>query len=64
MLSAADNMDLCRVGPGTIMGNVFREYWIPAARSDELPGPDSAPLRIKLLGEELIAFRTTSGAVG
>jgi len=64
MLSNVDNMDLCRVGPGTIMGNVFREYWIPAARSDELPGPDSAPLRVKLLGEELIGYRTTSGAVG
>ncbi len=64
MLSNADNMDLCRVGPGTIMGNVFREYWIPAARADELPGPDSAPLRVKLLGEELIGYRTTSGAVG
>ena len=64
MLSAADNEVLCRVGPGTPMGKVFREYWIPAVRSDELPGPDSAPLRLKLLGEELIAYRTISGAVG
>ncbi|HEX5368768.1 MAG TPA: Rieske 2Fe-2S domain-containing protein [Dehalococcoidia bacterium] len=64
MLSAQDNEILCRVGPGTPMGNVFREFWIPAARSDELAGPDSAPLRVKLLGEELIAFRTTSGKVG
>jgi phenylpropionate dioxygenase-like ring-hydroxylating dioxygenase large terminal subunit len=46
------------------MGKVFREYWIPAVRSDELLGPDSAPMRLKLLGEELIAYRTTSGAVG
>jgi phenylpropionate dioxygenase-like ring-hydroxylating dioxygenase large terminal subunit len=64
MLSAQDNDILCRVGPGTPMGDVFRQYWIPAARADELPSPDCPPLRVKLLGEELIAFRTTSGEVG
>ncbi len=64
MLSQEDNDILCRVGPGTPMGNVFREYWIPAARADELPTPDSPPLRVMLLGERLIAFRMTSGEVG
>src|SRR3954471_14018232 len=64
MLSIEDNEVMCRVGPGTVMGNLMREYWIPAVRSDELPSPDCPPLRVKLLGEELIAFRTTSGAVG
>jgi phenylpropionate dioxygenase-like ring-hydroxylating dioxygenase large terminal subunit len=64
MLSAVDNELLCRIGPGTPMGKVFREYWIPAVRSDELPSPDCPPLRVKLLGEELIGYRTTSGAVG
>ena len=64
MLSQADNDYLCRIGPGTAMGNVFRQYWLPAVRSDELPTPDCAPLRVKLLGEELIAYRATSGAVG
>ena len=64
MLSAKDNALLCRIGPGTPMGNVFRQYWIPAIRSDELPSPDCPPVRVKLLGEELIGFRTTSGAVG
>jgi len=64
MLSQEDNEILTRVGPGTPMGDMFRQYWIPAIRADELPGPDSAPLRVKLLGEELIGFRTTSGAVG
>ena len=42
MLSDSDNELLCRVGPGTPMGKVFREYWIPAVRSDELPGPGLA----------------------
>ena len=64
MLSARANEILCRVGPGTPMGNLFREYWIPALKSDELPAPDCPPVRIKLLGEELIAFRTTSNDVG
>ncbi len=64
MLSQQDNDLLCRVGPGTTMGNMMREYWIPAARSDELPSPDCPPLRVRLLGEDLIAFRVTSGEVG
>jgi phenylpropionate dioxygenase-like ring-hydroxylating dioxygenase large terminal subunit len=64
MLSQKDNEYLCRVGPGTPMGDMFRQYWLPAVRSDELPGPDCPPLRVMLLGEPLIAFRTTSGAVG
>jgi phenylpropionate dioxygenase-like ring-hydroxylating dioxygenase large terminal subunit len=64
MLSAQDNETLCRVGPGTLMGDLMRQYWLPAARSDELPTPDCPPLRVKLLGEELIGFRTTSGKVG
>src|SRR5687768_9825174 len=55
---------LCQVGPGTPMGNLMRQYWVPAVRSDELPSPDCPPLRVKLLGEELIGFRTTSGLVG
>ena len=64
MLSKEDNELLCRVGPGTPMGDLMRQYWIPAARADELPAPNGPPLRIRLLGENLIAFRVTSGKVG
>jgi phthalate 4,5-dioxygenase oxygenase subunit len=64
MLSAKDNEYLCRIGPGTPMGNLMRQYWLPAIRSDELAAPDCPPLRVKLLGEELIGFRTSSGKVG
>ena len=64
MLSAADNDLLSRVGPGTLMGDLMRQYWIPAIRSDELPAPDCPPVRVRLLGESLIGYRTTSGAVG
>src|SRR3954463_7729989 len=64
MLSTSENDLLCRVSAGTPMGDLFRNYWLPALRSDELPSPDCAPMRLRLLGENLIAFRTTSGAVG
>src|SRR5437868_8637323 len=64
MLSTADNEYLCRVGPGTPMGNLMRQYWLPAIRSDELAEPDGPPLRVRLLGEDLIGFRTTDGSVG
>lgn len=64
MLSHEDNEFLCRIGPGTPMGNLMRQYWIPAIRADELPAPDCPPLRVRLLGEDLIGFRTTSGAIG
>jgi phenylpropionate dioxygenase-like ring-hydroxylating dioxygenase large terminal subunit len=64
MLSENDNELLCRVGPGTPVGDLMRRYWIPAIRSEELPSPDSPPLRVRLLGEDLIGFRTTSGVVG
>jgi phenylpropionate dioxygenase-like ring-hydroxylating dioxygenase large terminal subunit len=55
--------DLTLVGPGTTMGRFMREYWVPAAMSSELTA-DGDPLRLRLLGEELIAFRDSSGAVG
>src|SRR5579862_5028413 len=64
MLTQADNLAITAVGPGTLMGNFMREYWIPAAASSELPDRDGTPLRVRLLGEDLIAFRDTSGDVG
>ncbi len=64
MLSPEENELLCRVGPGTPMGELFRRYWLPALASSELPEPDCAPVRVRLLGEDLIAFRDSSGRVG
>ena len=63
MLSVADNELMCRVGPGSPMGDLLRQYWIPALTPEDLT-PDGPPLRIRLLGENLIAFQTTSGAYG
>ncbi len=64
MLRPEDNELLCRVGPGTPMGNLMRQYWLPAARSDELPEPECAPVRIRLLGEDMVAWRNTDNSVG
>ena len=64
MLSAKDNELLTKVGPGTPMGELMRQYWIPGLQSSELAEPDSDPVRIRLLGEDLIAFRDTNGDIG
>lgn len=64
MLSQRDNDTLCRVGPGTPMGELFRRFWLPAMLSSVLPEPDCAPVRLKLLGENLVAFRDSEGRAG
>src|SRR6202163_3650184 len=64
MLKQEENELITRVGPGTPMGNFMREYWVPATLSSELPSPDSDPLRVMLLGEQLIAFSDSNGNVG
>jgi phthalate 4,5-dioxygenase len=63
MTSVEDGIELTRTGPGTKMGQLMRQYWIPAALSSELER-DGAPLRLMILGEKLIAFRDSSGRVG
>jgi phthalate 4,5-dioxygenase len=64
MLSKDENEVLTRVSPGTPMGNLLRRYWLPALLSAEIPEPDSPPVRVRLLCEDLVAFRDSSGAVG
>ena len=64
MLTVAENERVTRVGPGTPGGIFFRRYWLPACLSTELPEHDGAPLRVRLLGENLVAFRDTDGNVG
>ncbi len=64
MLSPEDNEFLTRVGRGTPMGELFRRFWLPAMLVSELPEPDGAPIRLRLLGEDLVAFRATDGTVG
>jgi len=64
LLTAEENEILTRVGPGTPMGQVLRRYWTPALLSEELPEPDGRPVAVRLLGEDLVAFRDTRDLVG
>ncbi|HEV8096983.1 MAG TPA: Rieske 2Fe-2S domain-containing protein [Burkholderiales bacterium] len=64
MMSSSDNEVLVRTNAGTPMGEYFRRYWLPFALSRELAEPDGAPIRVKVMGEELVAFRDTNGRVG
>ena len=64
MLTPADNVYLTRVGPGTPMGDLLRQFWTPFLPSRELPEKDGNIKRVKLLGEDLVAFRDTNGDVG
>jgi len=64
MLKAEVNELLTRTGPGTAMGELFRRYWLPAALAEELPEPGGPPVRVKILGERLIAFRSAEGELG
>jgi len=64
MLSAADNNRLTRTGPGTPMGTFFRRFWMPVLLSRELPEREGAPVRVTIMGEDLVAFRDSEGRVG
>src|SRR5579859_7598835 len=64
MLSTEENKLLTQTDPGTPAGNYFRRFWLPALMPWELPAPDCAPVRVRLLGEDLVAFRDTGGKVG
>jgi phthalate 4,5-dioxygenase oxygenase subunit len=64
VLSNEDNELLCRVGPGTPMGKLLRRFWLPALLEEELAKPDGAPVRLRLLGENLIAFRDSDNRIG
>ena len=78
-----ENELLTRVGSGTLMGDLFRQYWIPVlpvlhleepggvdvppasiARKKNYLEPGGKPKRIRLLGEDLVLFRTGRGELG
>jgi phthalate 4,5-dioxygenase oxygenase subunit len=63
MTNAIESEELTRIGPGSAMGELMRQYWIPAAKSSEVPAGGD-PLRLMLLGEKLIAFRDRDGRLG
>ncbi|MEO5700330.1 MAG: Rieske 2Fe-2S domain-containing protein [Casimicrobiaceae bacterium] len=64
MLTREENDLLCRVEGDAPMGRLMRQHWIPACMSEEVAEPDGTPVRVRLLGEDLVAFRDTEGRVG
>lgn len=64
MLSKEDNDLLTRVGPDTPMGEFMRRYWIPAAFTHQVAEADGAPVRVRLLCENLVLFRNSDGHLG
>jgi phthalate 4,5-dioxygenase oxygenase subunit len=64
MLTREENEAVTRVNADTPMGNLMRRYWLPAALATELPEPDCPPIQVKVLGEQLVAFRDSTGRVG
>ena len=64
MLSATDNAYLNSSEPDTPMGNYLRCHWHPVALSEEVAKPDCAPIRLKVMGEDLLLFRDSKGNTG
>ena len=64
MLSTEDNELLCRIEGDAPMGRLMRRHWIPACLSEEVALRDGPPVRVRLLGEDLVAFRDTEGRIG
>ncbi len=64
MLTREENDRLCRVGPGTPMGAMFRRFWLPICTADRVATPGGAPRAERLLGEDFVVFRNGEGKVG
>src|SRR4029434_5779060 len=64
MLSKEDNELLTQINPSTPMGNLIRIYSLPALCSEEIPQAYCPPVRVRMLGEELVAFRDSRGRIG
>jgi phthalate 4,5-dioxygenase oxygenase subunit len=64
MLNQHENDLLCRVEGDAPMGQIMRRHWLPACLSEEVAEPDCDPVRVRLLGEDLVAFRDSKGRVG
>ena len=63
MLNRTDNDLLTRVEGDAPMGAMLREYWVPACRSGALEA-GGAPEKVRLFGENLVAFRSPDGSLG
>jgi len=64
MMTAEENDLLCRVEGKAPMGQIMRRHWTAACLSEEVADPDGTPIKVRLLGEDLVVFRDSRGRVG
>ena len=64
MTTPEQNETLVHTGPGTLMGDLLRRYWVPALLAREVGERDCPPVRVQLMGEKLICFRDSDGRIG
>src|SRR3712207_2574449 len=64
MITREQNELLCRVEGAAPMGRLMRSHWLPVCLSEEVAERDGAPVRARLLGEDLVVFRDTEGRLG
>ncbi len=64
MLTREENELLCLVEGDAPMGRLMRRHWIPALLAEQVAEPDGTPVRLRLLGEDLVAFRDSEGRIG
>src|SRR6267142_6457196 len=64
MLTREQNELLCRVEGGAAMGQIMRRHWLPVCMAEEVADRDGAPVRARLLGEDLVVFRDSQGRLG
>jgi phthalate 4,5-dioxygenase oxygenase subunit len=63
-MTPEENDLLCRVEGDAPMGQIMRRHWLPACMSEEVAEADGAPVRTRLLGEDLVVFRDSKGRLG
>jgi phthalate 4,5-dioxygenase oxygenase subunit len=64
MLTPEQNELLCRVEGAAPMGGIMRRHWLPVCLSEEVAENDGAPVKARLVGEDLVVFRDSSGKLG
>jgi phthalate 4,5-dioxygenase len=64
MLTKEQNELLCRIEGAAPMGQMMRRHWLPVCLSEEVAQADGAPVKARLLGEDLVVFKDSSGKIG
>ena len=62
-LTREQNEQLTRTGPGTLLGDLFRRYWIPAILAEEVAERDGPPVRVQLLGSDPVCLAENAASI-